>query len=282
MLPLTTASFSYQIQHRLSPDQAVHESADRAPVRRLARPSDLLPIGWRTSRSLCGASITIVSGCSRKRKDVRYGCSMHYNRGRGACSNNLLIARRELERQLLAGLQEKALNPDVVAYTLGRFEAELKSALDARRENAEADRRQAVVLEKKIGNLTAALAEGFRSPAVLSELVRLEAELAEIRRAATVSNPEAVTRRVHDTRRFVESRLKDLQALFGAEAAIVRAEIAKHVQQITLTPEGRTYVASGTWNVLGAWQHGWCRGPESNWLRPPFQGGALPMSYPGA
>jgi hypothetical protein len=24
-----------------------------------------------------------------------------------------------------------------------------------------------------------------------------------------------------------------------------------------------------------------CRGPESNWLRPPFQGGALPMSYPG-
>jgi hypothetical protein len=25
----------------------------------------------------------------------------------------------------------------------------------------------------------------------------------------------------------------------------------------------------------------WCRGPESNWLRPPFQGGALPVSYPG-
>jgi hypothetical protein len=25
----------------------------------------------------------------------------------------------------------------------------------------------------------------------------------------------------------------------------------------------------------------WCQGPESNWLRPPFQGGALPMSYPG-
>jgi hypothetical protein len=25
----------------------------------------------------------------------------------------------------------------------------------------------------------------------------------------------------------------------------------------------------------------WCRRPESNWLRPPFQGGALPLSYPG-
>ena len=30
-----------------------------------------------------------------------------------------------------------------------------------------------------------------------------------------------------------------------------------------------------------AWQYRWCRGPESNWLRPPFQGGALPVSYPG-
>ena len=34
-----------------------------------------------------------------------------------------------------------------------------------------------------------------------------------------------------------------------------------------LEPIGRTF--------------GWCRGPESNWLRPPFQGGALPLSYPG-
>jgi len=60
-------------------------------------------------------------------------------------------------------------------------------------------------------------------------------------------------KQVRDTRRFVESRLAHLQTLFGA----------KHVQKITLTPEGRTYVASGTWDLLsvaawmvpGAW-HG--------------------------
>jgi hypothetical protein len=90
-----------------------------------------------------------------------------------------------------------------------------------------------------------------------------------------------VKQRMRDARKFVALRLSNLQALFGAEAVTVRAEIAKHVQKITLTPEGRTYIASGTWNVLGPWQHGWCRGPESNWLRPPFQGGALPVSYPG-
>jgi site-specific DNA recombinase len=82
--------------------------------------------------SLCGASITIVSGCSRNRTDVRYGCSLHYNRGHGACSNTLLIARRALESQLLAGLQSKVLHPDVIEYTLKSFEAQLAGALDRR------------------------------------------------------------------------------------------------------------------------------------------------------
>ena len=95
------------------------------------------------------------------------------------------------------------------------------------------------------------------------------------------AEPAALGRRMRETRGFVESRLKDLRTLFSAEAVTIRAEVAKHVREITLTPKGRAYIASGTWDLLGAWQHGWCRGPESNWLRPPFQGGALPMSYPG-
>ena len=28
-------------------------------------------------------------------------------------------------------------------------------------------------------------------------------------------------------------------------------------------------------------RYGWCRGPESDWLRRPFQGRALPVSYLG-
>src|SRR5438045_9195421 len=42
---------------------------------------------------------------------------------------------------------------------------------------------------------------------------------------------------------------------------------------------GWKFVRRGVKQHDGA--NGWCRGPESNWLRPPFQGGALPMSYPG-
>jgi hypothetical protein len=48
----------------------------------------------------------------------------------------------------------------------------------------------------------------------------------------------------------VETRLKSLQSLWIGEARLVRAEIAKHVERITLPPEGRPYT-SGTWDLLG-------------------------------
>ena len=37
----------------------------------------------------------------------------------------------------------------------------------------------------------------------------------------------------------------------NGEGRLVRAEIAKYVEKITLTPEGRTYIASGTWDLFG-------------------------------
>jgi hypothetical protein len=44
---------------------------------------------------------------------------------------------------------------------------------------------------------------------------------------------------------------------------------------------GTVNVAKRNWEAREAIVRQWCRGPESNWLRPPFQGGALPVSYPG-
>jgi hypothetical protein len=54
-----------------------------------------------------------------------------------------------------------------------------------------------------------------------------------------------------------------------------------------MDPEGGIYVASGSRNLLGSdtlgpeRALGWCRGAELNCLRRPFQGRALPVSYPG-
>jgi hypothetical protein len=50
-------------------------------------------------------------------------------------------SRQDLERQLLASLEARVLHPEVVAYTLRRFEEELEKAL-ATRSQGDADLRR--------------------------------------------------------------------------------------------------------------------------------------------
>ena len=86
----------------------------------------------------------------------------------------------------------------------------------------------------------------------MEKLAELEQEFAETKAKIAYSEPSAIRVRLRDTRRFVEGRLEHLQSMLTGEPRIARAEIAKHVQKITLTPEGRIYFASGTWDLLGS------------------------------
>ena len=100
--------------------------------------------------SICRGSITIVSGQWRKRDDSRYGCSMHAYRGDRVCRNNLLITRSLLEGQLLAGLQAKVLHPDVVDYTLSRFEEQLARIVNRQGVETASLRRRVEQIEQQI------------------------------------------------------------------------------------------------------------------------------------
>jgi len=82
----------------------------------------------------------------------------------------------------------------------------------------------------------------------MEKLAELEQELAETKATIAYSAPSAIRVRLRDARRFVEGRRNQLQSMSTGEPRIARAEIAKHVQKITLTPEGRIYIASGTWD----------------------------------
>jgi len=65
----------------------------------------------------------IISG-QGKRGYVRYGCPSH--RYRGVCGNALTIRQDRLERQLLAALEQRLANPEMIEYTLTRFHEELE------------------------------------------------------------------------------------------------------------------------------------------------------------
>jgi len=201
--------------------------------------------------SLCHGSITVVSGQWRKREDSRYGCSMHAYRGDKVCANNLLIGRSSLEAQLLAGLQAKVLHPEVAAYTLSRFEDELDQAASRQSGETATFRRHVEQLEREIRNCTEAISSMGLSPFLRERLTKLETEHRDLTEKLASLEPRQLKSRLRETRKFVEARLRRLQSMLTGEPRIARAEIAKHVRKITLTPEGRIYIASGTWDLLG-------------------------------
>jgi hypothetical protein len=92
-----------------------------------------------------------------------------------------------------------------------------------------------------------------------------------------------VHQQVVGLRKFVRESLADVRELIAgkhANPAVVRQELARHIDSITLLPEGDGAVRyKGNWKLLGGRE--WCRGAELNCLRRPFQGRALPVSYLG-
>lgn len=203
----------------------------------------------------CRGSITIVPGRWKLRDDSRYGCSMHAYRGDRVCTNNLLIARGVLETQLLAGLQAKILHPDVVEYTFASFEAELARSMNRQSGETATARRKLQELDAEIRNCTRAIASAglssFLRTRVAAEATDLETRHRDLSERLANSEPRVIKLRLRDARRFVESRLVNLQSMFSREPRLARAAIAQHVQRITLKPCGRRYIASGVWDWLG-------------------------------
>ena len=96
-----------------------------------------------------------------------------------------------------------------------------------------------------------AITEGQPSKFLIAKLVELERELESLVASLRGARTDAIETPFRDTRKFVELRLKDLGMLLNAEPRLARAAIANHVQKIEMTPDGKTYVASGTWDLLG-------------------------------
>ncbi len=75
----------------------------------------------------CKSRLVIISGRG-KRGYVKYGCPSH--RYRGVCDNAVNIRQDRLEeQQLLAALEQRLANPEMIEYMLARFQEELQKRL---------------------------------------------------------------------------------------------------------------------------------------------------------
>jgi site-specific DNA recombinase len=130
---------------------------------------------------------------------------------RSRCKNNLLIALSALEKQLLGGLQNKVLHPDVINYISARFEEELSRSVNRQSSGTVAMRRQLEKIEAEIRNCTRAIASNGLSSFLRTRLAAESAELETHHRDLTEKlaavEPRTMKVRFRDTRRFVETRL---------------------------------------------------------------------------
>src|SRR5580704_7714584 len=231
----------------------------------------------------CGGAITIVSGKGRTHRAAFYGCpAQEY---RNTCKNERRIRSDRLETQLLGKLQQAVLSPEAIDYCFHRLEVELSKHLGRIDTELETMRRRRAKLDTELGNLMRMAADGMDSPSLRQAITEREAEISTLTAKSLGRGKCSVHTQIRDLRKFVEVNLQGLRELLssGDNALAMRMELAKHVQEIVIAQEeGGEIKYKGEWDLLGdAAQLGVCRGPESDWLRRPFQGRALPMSYLG-
>ena len=136
---------------------------------------------------------------------------------------------------------------------LERLRSQLDTArVDSSREREGAQRRK-LELEAQLRRLTAAVAEGGHSAFLLNAIAERECALAEMESAATEN---CFGNDLEELRQFAQQRLSALPDLLSRDVPRARAELARHVTQITLTPAEsngqRHFTCHGDWNLLGA------------------------------
>jgi hypothetical protein len=114
---------------------------------------------------------------------------------------------------------------------------------------------------REIANLTDVVGQGDFSPALRAALVAREREISEITAKLLESKPDSLRIKIRDIRSFVDSQMRGIRAIVNSDTTQTRAIFAKHIEKITLTPNGEHYLASGTWDFVGRGSIGGAGGP---------------------
>ena len=111
----------------------------------------------------------------------------------------------------------------MIEYTFARFEAELARSMNRQSSETAATRRQLQEIEAEIRNCTHAIAsEGlssFLQTHLASEMAELQTQHRDLTEKLAASEPRAMKMRLHDTRRFVQTRLQTCNRRSGASRA---------------------------------------------------------------
>jgi site-specific DNA recombinase len=203
---------------------------------------------------LCGNNFTLVSGEGKGHRSAQYGCPFHS--ARGTCKNGRRVARIDVETQLLAKLQREVLSDASVDYVLERFEQEIAKRLKAADGEMDEMQRRKKTLDAELANLSRVIASGMDAPSIRTAITEREAELSKLVAKTLGNGKDSVRAHVHGVRKFVKESLRDIRELIAGKhgnPAAVRRELSKHIDSITLLPDGKGGEVRyrGAWKLLG-------------------------------
>ncbi|MGY0794201.1 recombinase family protein [Azospirillum argentinense] len=110
-----------------------------------------------------------------------FGCSAARNKGPTACGNRMNIRRDVLEATVLDSLRRRLMEPKLFKVFCEEFTAELNRQLAAESSTVDQAKAELARVERRMGKLVDAIAEGVPARSVKDELVRLEARQEELR-----------------------------------------------------------------------------------------------------
>ncbi|MGC2506629.1 MAG: hypothetical protein WA369_08215 [Candidatus Acidiferrales bacterium] len=141
-----------------------------------------------------------------------------------------------------------------IDFVLGKLEEEIGKRCAALSGEMEAMRKRKAVLETELRNLTRFAAGGSDSPTIRAGIAEREKEIADLVGKVAGRKKGSVQKQIGDLRKFVREGIGDIRELLAgkrAKPAIVRQELARHIDSITLYPEGEQVRYKGAWKLLG-------------------------------
>ena len=188
---------------------------------------------------ICGSSMVTVSG-GGKRGYVKYGC--HTHKQTGVCENDWTIRRDRLEEQLLAEIERRVFQPEIIDYTVKRCHEELQRRVkELERQGAMSSiddlRRQRDDLRVQAARLAEAIGMGGDMKSLIERLRTVEAEAMRLDQAIATHGPRKVNITSEKIREQVLKAMTQLRAtLDEGEVTVARNALLKHVGRLVLTP----------------------------------------------
>jgi len=223
---------------------------------------------------VCGGTLVVVSSHPRRR-ERRYGCGFHREKGPQVCANPLTVKIATVEERLLDAIRARVLNPEAVRYLVAvvndRLDTFRATDDDARRTLC----RELERVEAELRNVEQAILAGVVSETTATLLKDREAQRRVLQDRLAALDTRRAAGQLRADADTITTSLARLDTLLNQDVTRANAFFRQHLAPIRCTPvevDGkRFYRAVGEANgaaminslgLAQAFDFGGCGGPQ--------------------